>query len=76
MEDPDVRERGHVRISEYEVTQVRVPEVLIESKVCDMLRWSDVSRSNARAPLSESSFVEFYLREQMPLTPVDPCMGY
>ena len=76
MEPSDVRERGHVGIGQYEVTQVRVPKLLIESKVGNMMGWTEVSRSNARTPLPESSFIEFYLREEILSTPVDPCMGY
>ena len=76
MENSEVCEGGHARNSWYEVTQIRIPELLGEVEVRNMMRWSIFSRFNGRAPPPESNLIELYLREEIFLAPVDPCMGY
>lgn len=72
MEHSETCEGGYVRDSRCEVIQVRVPGFLSEPKVGNMARWSIFSRLNIRAPFLESNLIEFNLREEMSLAPVDP----
>jgi hypothetical protein len=76
MENSEVCEGRNVRNSRYEVTQIRIPNPPGEMEMPNMIRWSVFSRSNVRTPPLESNLIEFYLREEMFLAPVDPCAGY